>query len=496
MTTIEAPNALVRAGCYCRISSDPQDKRQGTQRQREDTAIMCEVNRWTPVDYYVDDDKSASNGKDRPAWDRLLADMKAGLIDAVVVWNQDRGWRKVADLEDLRPLFASLGVKLATTNIGIIDFNNADDVFRAQVSTALSEMEIAKMKIRMKRAARQKAEQGKPKWRNAFGYMPETRHKEYDDGKREPDPMTAPLVEQAYAAVVAGTSISDIARLFNAAGAHGLNGQPWTASTVSLFLRSPRNAGIRVHTHVENGKTVTDVIGNGTSGTWTPLVDLPTWRAAQSVLNAPGRAPGRKTVRRHLLTGVLRCGKCGHHLSGMQTMTKTIAYRCKTSVTGTTGCGGVGIAAHHIEPLLYRVVGNRLAKSDAVDLIQAAISDPAEADRIRVELGTLYAELAQVGVERGQRLLNGQQAKIATDIIEADIATLEHRQRDGEMVAVFEGIRLGTPEAVDDVKSLSPERFRAVVDVLMAPVIKPVGKGGHVFDPDRLTENWRRPIAD
>ena len=53
-----------------------------------------------------------------------------------------------------------------------------------------------------------------------------------------PDPQTAPLVKQAYAAVLAGSSLKDIARLFNDAGAYGLNGEPWTQSTVSLFLRS------------------------------------------------------------------------------------------------------------------------------------------------------------------------------------------------------------------------------------------------------------------
>src|SRR5690348_15820602 len=139
----------LRAGCYLRISSDPGDKRAGIDRQREDTAVMCEVNGWSIAGFYEDNDRSATSGK-RDDWDRLLADVKAGKIDAVVVWNQDRGWRKMADLEELRPTFASHNVKLATTNIGVVDFSNPDDIFRAQVSTALSEMEIAKMRVRMR----------------------------------------------------------------------------------------------------------------------------------------------------------------------------------------------------------------------------------------------------------------------------------------------------------------------------------------------------------
>ncbi|WP_264000744.1 hypothetical protein [Mycobacterium intermedium] len=37
------PKQQVRAACYCRISSDPRDKREGVDRQREDTAALCEV---------------------------------------------------------------------------------------------------------------------------------------------------------------------------------------------------------------------------------------------------------------------------------------------------------------------------------------------------------------------------------------------------------------------------------------------------------------------
>ena len=162
------------------------------------------------------------------------------------------------------------------------------------------------MKVRMRRAARQKAENGLPQWTRAFGYLGDT---------RQPDPHTAPLVKQAYAAILAGSSLKDIARIFNDAGAHGLNGKPWTPSTVSLFLRAPRNAGLRSHNR--------EIVGKGT---WPALVDESTWRAAQSKLNAPGRAAaGRKSVRRHRLTGVLQCGKpgCGGYMFGQWTNTES-----------------------------------------------------------------------------------------------------------------------------------------------------------------------------
>ncbi len=162
----------------------------------------------------------------------------------------------------------------------------------------------------------------------------------------------------------------------------------------------------------------------------------------------------------------------------------SITYSCKS-------CRRVSVRAEHIEPLLYKIVGGRLAKPDAIDLLKAEIHDEAEAEAIRAELAALYGELKQIGVERGQRLLTGEQAKIATDLVNEDIAKLERRQQSQERLRVFEGIPLGRPEAVDAVKRLTPDRFRAVLDVLATVTVMPVGKGRHVFNPERMQVDWR-----
>lgn len=492
-------NAQVRAGCYLRISSDPQDKREGVDRQRDDTADMCTINGWTVAGVYTDNDRSASSGADRPAWKRLLGDITEGKIDAVVVWNQDRGWRKMAELESLRPVFEPRGVRLATTNIGTIDFRNADDVFRAQVSTALSEMEVAKMRVRQLRAARQNAERGVPKWRNAFGFK--------TDGSRQPDPRTAPMVKQVYAHILAGGSISDGARMLNDAGAYGLNGKPWTPTTVSLFLRAARNAGLRSHTYQDTttGKPVTEIVGQGN---WPALVDETMWRAAQSILKAPGRVRGTRTVRNHLLTAVLLCGNpgCGGHLSGQWIyrhtggapgrpkagetkqagghVARVLTYQCKR-------CHGVAVRAAHVEPMILELASRRLAMGDAADLLKAELHDAQQAEVVRDELQTLYGELDSLAVERAEGLLTARQVQIATEVINGKIATLERSQQDQERLRVFDGIPLGTPEVGKAIAGLSADRYRAVLGVLGTITVAPVGKGGTAFNPDRVSVDWR-----
>jgi DNA invertase Pin-like site-specific DNA recombinase len=460
----------VRAGCYCRISSDPKDKREGVDRQREDTTALCEVKGWTPAEFYVDNDKSASNGGERPEWDRLLSDVKAGKIDAIAAWDQDRSWRLMHELEELRKFFTKLRrkVPLATTGQGDVDLYSPAGVLTAQIKTAVSEHEVAMMRVRLRRAARQRAERGVPKWRHAFGYLPDA---------HQPDPVTAPLVKQAYNAVLAGASLADVCRLFNDAKAFTIRGNPWTPQIVSQFLRQPRNAGLRSHTH----DRVTEIVGKGT---WPGLVDESTWRAAQAVLNNPSRNPGRKTVRKHKLTGVLGCGNCGHYLSGHNNIHGKLGYVCKA-------CRGVAIRGEQIEPLLYDIVIGRLAKPDAVDLLKAELHDEAQAEALRLQRNSLLGEIEAIAVERGQGLLTGQQAKIATDVVASKLDAIERQEQDAERLRVFDDIPLGKPEVADAIKRLSPDRFRAVMDVLMTVTVLPVGKGGGQFRPERVQVVWR-----
>ncbi|WP_046317824.1 recombinase family protein [Mycobacterium sp. UM_Kg1] len=486
----------VRAGCYLRISSDPRDKRAGVARQREDTAALCELKGWAVAELYCDNDVSASRGKARPEWDRLLADIKAGRIDAIAAWDQDRGWRMMRELEELREFFAAVGrpILLATTGQGDIDLSSPTGVMMAQVKTAVSEHEIAMMRVRQLRAAKQRAESGRPKWRQAFGYLPYEGRKEDDTGEREINPQTGPLVAEAYRAILAGASLIDVANLFNDAGAHGLNGTPWNRSTVSLFLRSPRNAGLRAHRG--------EIIG---IGTWPALVSEPLWRAVQNVMDAPGRKPGRKAVRRHLLTGVLGCGNCGHHLSGSWVMQPTggqpgrlksggvrrrsdekahsIAYSCKK-------CRRCGIRAHHVEPLVRGLVADRLARPDAVDLLKSTEHDEAEAAQFRIQRQTLLVRLDEIADERADGLIDGAGYRRMTERINEQLGDLDRQQQDAERVRVFDGLPLGRPEVRAAVADLSPDRFRAVIGVLMVLSVAPVGKRGRVFDPERVKVEW------
>src|SRR4249920_1550944 len=78
-----------RAAVYVRVSRDKTGAGLGVDRQEADCRAKAAELGWTVVAVYADNDLSAYSGKPRPGYRRLLADVRAGAVDAVVVWHTD-----------------------------------------------------------------------------------------------------------------------------------------------------------------------------------------------------------------------------------------------------------------------------------------------------------------------------------------------------------------------------------------------------------------------
>ena len=482
---------------YLRISDDRTGEQLGVARQREDCEKLCADKGWTPVEY-MDNDVSASTGKRRPEYEHMLDDIRAGRIGGVVCWDLDRLHRRPIELESFMALADEKRLALASVS-GEIDLSDPQGRLVARLKGAVAAHETEHKKARQRRAAKQKAQSGRPQWKYAFGYR---------DGK--PDPEIAPLVAQIYRLMASGGSHKDACKVLNDAGAYRelvrrpkqcscetacscergveIEYREWAEPSMSAFLRKPRNAGLRSHTDTETG--VTEIVGKGT---WEPLVDEALWRSVQDILQR--NAAGRRPYRKHLLSGgVLGCGGCGYHLSGQQTGTGQLKYHC-------TKCFGISVIGEETDKLVLKMIGGRLAKTDAADLLRADEHDTAEAEANRQKITTLNSRLAELGVERAQGLLSAVQVKAASDEIERQLAGIETERRDRDKARIFDGIRVGTPEAVEDIRKLTPDRLRAVIGVLADITVLPIGKGkgstrkgqfGRVFEPDRVRFTWDR----
>ncbi|MBV8080940.1 MAG: recombinase family protein, partial [Actinobacteria bacterium] len=133
--------APVRVGVYARISSDRDGDQLGVMRQIEDCERLVAQRGWEVADRYVDDDISAWSGKPRPEYERLLDDLRLGVISGVVVWHLDRLHRQPRELEAFIDLCEQLHVESLACVTGDVDLGTPVGRFMARMLGSVARYE-------------------------------------------------------------------------------------------------------------------------------------------------------------------------------------------------------------------------------------------------------------------------------------------------------------------------------------------------------------------
>lgn len=292
------------AALYARISSDPNDTALGMTRQKADCLALADLRGWTvtPESIYVDNDTSATSGKPRKHYERMMGALRSGQVQALVVWDVDRLTRTPRELEDVVDLAEKHGVALASVG-GEIDLSTPQGRLTARIKGSVARHETEQLVRRVKRKMAERAQTGAPHGRIAYGWR---REQQYDDqgrrlGSRDVlHPEQAAVIRDCANAVLAGESLASICRRLNERGVPTLNAKPWSPTTLKGVLLRERNIALRVH----QGQ----VIG---PGDWEPVLTDETYRRVVALLTDPTRRTSPGATVRHLLSGIARCGVCG-----------------------------------------------------------------------------------------------------------------------------------------------------------------------------------------
>ena len=160
----------MQAFVYLRQSFDRTGVGAAVDRQRQDCLAVCEHRGYAVVQVFTDNDVSASNGKPRPEYLRMVEGVKAGRAKVVVVWDLDRLTRRPIEVEDWIALHEKYGVNLITIGESV-DLSTDNGRMFLRIKAAVARGEIERKGARQKRAQQQAAEQGKPAGgRRPFGY--------------------------------------------------------------------------------------------------------------------------------------------------------------------------------------------------------------------------------------------------------------------------------------------------------------------------------------
>lgn len=450
---------------YLRQSQDKANDERAVSRQREDCLKLCEARGWTPVEY-LDNDISASKGV-RPAYQRMLADIHDGKIQAVVAWHLDRLHRRPVELEHFIALADEKRLALATVT-GDVDLSTDNGRLIARITGAVARAEVERKSARQKRAALQRAEEGRAHsgGRRAFGY---------EADKKTVDEEEAALVRSAYNAVMDGEGLSTITRRWNGAGITTTTGGRWHSVTLRHVLLNPRHAGLRSY----QGEILKGVDTEGVKCTeWDAIVDEDIWRAVHGILTQPSRRNNFTTGRKYLLTGIAVCGICDAPMSSNIKRGYTI-YACKQ-------CYGCSRRQDAVDRLVIDLVLGFLARPDAAELL---VDQHAEGlDALRRRERALMDRLDELALDRADGILDRRAYQVARERVESRLAEVTEKMRGGDRHRLLEDlVRARNPRKVWESKSL--DKQRAIIRTLMRPRILPAGRGRQ-FTHDQLVPGW------
>jgi len=464
------------AAIYARISSDPAGTRLGVERQIEDCEALAASLGWPVVEVYVDNDVSAYSGKRRPEYQRLGEDIKAGVVDGLVVWHPDRLHRSPRELEDFIDLCdAATLTDIRTVRAGDVDLTTPQGRMVARLGSVIARGESDKNAYRLRRKHAELASKGKVSGGGTRPYG-------YTQDRRHIVPEEAAIIREAAKRLLAGDSARSICVDLNERGVRTSVGGEWTPNTLNRMLRSARISGRREH----RGEITADA-------EWPAIIT-----AAQSdrlrarLSRAAGPGPTGRSPRRYLLAGgLLRCGRCGTPMISRPRSGGQRRYVC-ASGPGYGGCGKMAINAEDVESFVAQAVLYRLDTPELAAALTEARKANQEHDQLASEVAEDEAMLEQLALDYGNRAISAKEWTAARQPIQARIDQAKRRlSRISRTQRIDDYV--GNSQALSDAwADLDLRRQQAIIaTVLDHLVVNPAVRGRNRFDPSRLDPLWR-----
>lgn len=463
---------MLNAAVYARISSD-DGTALGVARQVKDCHQLADSLGWTVAEDYIDNDISAyGSKKKRPEYERMLTDLSEGHRDAVIVYHVDRLTRRPIELEQFLEVVTAAGVRhVRFVAGGDLDVGNGDGLMVLRMLSAVAANESATKSRRVTRKMEENAAAGRPHGGiRPFGY---------DDDKITVRPDEADVLRQVVARFIAGESYRSLCAWLNEQEVKTVKGGPWTTTTLRSNLRSGRIAGLRERRGEVVGKAV-----------WEPIISEDDRNKVLARMASAKAMPGRRTPRRYLLSGALRCGKCGKTLYAAARQERR-RYVCMSG-PDHGGCGRLTVVAQPVEELVAEAVLFRLDTPELADALTgqaaadeqtAALSENLAADREQLtELAELYAD----------KSISAREWMTARNPIEARISDTERRIARRTRTDALTGWVGNSDELRTKWESLNLTRQAAIVNAIVDRVIiGPGTSGARELDPDRVSVVWK-----
>ena len=304
----------MRCAIYCRKSVEDGLEQEfnslDAQRESGENYIASQkANGWVCLPERYDDGGFSGGNTNRPALQKLIADIKDGKVDMVVVYKIDRLSRSIFDFGELQSVFDEYGVSFCSVTQEINTRTSSGRMMLNILMTfAQFEREILTERVRDKVAAAKKRGKhcgGRP----VLGYDSDPVTKKLHINEAEAE--TVRFVFDEYLRTGSAKDVSTALEL------QGAKGKVWTTKKGVKYEGQKINDQM-IYQMLKNPLYIGQVRhkGNFYKGEQDAIIEQDVWDKVQILLNSNLRHdPSRRGSKKNPFVGLLYCGNCGSAMS-------------------------------------------------------------------------------------------------------------------------------------------------------------------------------------
>ena len=376
---------------YSRVSTEIQVDRDALANQKE-ALIRYAKRQGKPFRYYCDAGFSAKDTK-RPDFQQMMAEVGEGNIDAIVVTKLDRISRSLGDLlsiidrlEEAKVAFVCLTQNFDTaTPVGRFSLHLLGSV--GQLEREMTAERVAEaMRIR----AQRKLWNGGPV---PFGFEHDRQEKTLRVNSKE-----SSVVRMIYDYYVETASLRGTVHHLNSEGYRTRSGKFWPTQTVRRILTNPLYYGAMAYNRRKSKGSTSEPRPAEQhiliEGVFPSMISKDQFdRVQQIIIAQQGKTPATKGSI-YLLSGLVRCGKCGEKMYGYTIRPsggrpKYQYYRCNGHISkGTACCSGNSIELGVLEEIILAELESFKTDPDKIAKRALTVSSPVPDGQDRRTPGT------------------------------------------------------------------------------------------------------------
>ena len=343
----------MNAVIYARYSSSSQ-REESIEGQVKECTAYAERNGYTIIGTYADRAISGTTDN-RPEYQKMIADSKRKVFDAVIVWKLDRFARNRYDSARYKNQLKKNGVRVISATEQISQ--GAEGILLESMLEGMAEYFSEDLKEKVIRGLRVNAE--KCKWNG--GVLP-IGYKVDADQNILLNTETAPYVLEVFKMYDNGQTVTEILNYLNGHGITNNKGKPITYNIIQRMLRNRRYIGEYAFQDI--------VIPDG----FPVIVPQDLFDRVQERIAKNKKAPARaKAEESYLLTTKLFCGHCGTAMHGesgtARNGTTHRYYKCHAVKKKLNDCKKKAVKKDWIEDLVIKETMAMLMDDDMIEAI-------------------------------------------------------------------------------------------------------------------------------